>query len=816
MKSGVTLTELMVAVAVISIGILGAVGSFKYLNQGIQTAKGKSLANNLAQEKIEVLKNKSYYRVLVTTVTREDTNFSPSFFYDTGPNGTENINVGGINFERRVYIRKVTENASGSLTYLDWDERDPGLKEILVYVVWKEGNTWKKTELRNLRENPDRTSLSVTFKGNVQYFGINIEGVTVKAQENPARYGITDSNGNYSFAIEPGSYTLRASKTGYFPKTSSLLDAPANQPVTQHFTLTKMSSGTIVGTVYTNDHLVLSEIAAKINTLEDLEYVELYNSTTYTWTINDSTIKLKYIDGNNSVSNFPALTYNTSYVQPNKYYLVASSPTVLGITPDAYYTATQDKIVSGTNGGVALTDSYGIGIDSVAWGNPGLGNPPPTNGREGAGLVITGVGPSNNETLERKASSTSVETSMDTGGVQVSSGNAYDSNRNENDWVHHAHNHVTETSPVPIQNTLNSEIPVSGTPAQDAIIYVDDGLSNLVIADSAGNFSLTSVATGYWTVYASSGVVYSSVAYYGGTTDGYISSVGNIYLTTTAICGYVSGKVTNVSNIPLGNILIHCIDSVQDVRTNSQGNYLIPILPSTGTIYANYQTDNSNYVEASSDNVVIYLGQIAKNVDFVLSEGGKLRGWVTTNDVDALPNVPVIAFKNNINEGEGISGSDGYFDITRLSTGTYVVSPQLDAGETAIPSTFTKTLAAGDNLFVGTFTVSGAMGYITGTVTLNSITGPAITTGVLIYATTTTITSDPPTINSTLRSGSKVYYAVSSNAQGQYILPVRGGYTYNIYAWYTTWNGEVPSTARKNYTGVAVSAGETVTRKFFW
>ena len=108
------------------------------------------------------------------------------------------------------------------------------------------------------------------------------------------------------------------------------------------------------------------------------------------------------------------------------------------------------------------------------------------------------------------------------------------------------------------------------------------------------------------------------------------------------------------------------------------------------------------------------------------------------------------------------------------------------------------------------------MGYIKGDVTAD---GEVIDTGVLIYASTSTIASNPPILNSVLRSGSVIYYAASSNFDGTYNLPVRGGYTYNIYAWYTTWSGDTPTTDRDEHEGVdaiSVAAGETVERDFSW
>ena len=216
-KDGITLVEIMISMSLLSIGVLGMIGSFTYLNRGLQITKGRTLANNLAQEKIELLKNYSYYRVLVTTETATDNTFDPEIItYDAYPNGVENINVGGINFERRVWIRKIAEDVDGDLKYFAWDEPDTGLKEIYVYILWKEGGDWKKLELKNIRENPDRSYLSSSCFGLVEDSdtGDPIEDVTVKVIENPARVDSTDASGEYGFAIEPGSYTVRASKEG--------------------------------------------------------------------------------------------------------------------------------------------------------------------------------------------------------------------------------------------------------------------------------------------------------------------------------------------------------------------------------------------------------------------------------------------------------------------------------------------------------------------------------------------------------------------------------------------------------------------------
>ena len=50
-ERGVTLSELVVAMVVLTIGVLGGMASFKYIAQGISSARTKTIVSNLGQEK---------------------------------------------------------------------------------------------------------------------------------------------------------------------------------------------------------------------------------------------------------------------------------------------------------------------------------------------------------------------------------------------------------------------------------------------------------------------------------------------------------------------------------------------------------------------------------------------------------------------------------------------------------------------------------------------------------------------------------------------------------------------------------------------
>ncbi len=813
-RNGVTLVELMIAMSLLSIGVLGMIGSFAYLNKGLQVTKGRSLANNLAQEKIEFLKNKSYYQVLVTTETNKNYNFNPPIEYDTSPNGMEEVGAGGINFKRYVHVRKVAEDAGGDFSYIGWNQPDTGMKEIEVHVVWKEGSDWKQLDLRNVRENIERTNLSATFSGTIDesVAGNKLENVTVKALENPSRFGITDIDGNYSFAIEAGSYTLRASTVGYFSSLSELIDIEESEALTKDFTLTKMFTGTISGTVYTNDHLVISQVVGSTKDAGGCyqEWVEVYNPTTWTWTmatgLNSGVIDVAY-QGQGGVFTPIIYNYPTLTLAPQHYYLFANRATITAegttVNADAYTAGTCVNVIKintdpGNNAAGVRIGWYATSefIDMLGWKTGGV-YPPIYEGTP----LNENIGFQANEMYIRR-----------TGPGVMIGGDArtYDSNNNINDFVVH-------TGVAGPKTSSDSEVPATGTPADGAIVYADDGISNSAVVDSGGNFTLVDVATGSWTVYISSGLSFISSGTFGGTSHGFADSM-NVVLDSTTTMGYISGTVEDINGHPIEDIVVYAGGSTAD--TDILGYYVLGVEPETMDLIANYDTQNSQYVQTSSMSITVALGEMVKNVDITLSEGGKLSGWITTNGVDPLPDVPVAIFKNGIESGAGISGNDGYFYINDISSGTYVIETQLEAGESSSPTTISITVAANDDLFIGTFIVSGAMGYITGDVTVGSgADEEIINTGVLIYASIDTIASTPPTLNSALCSGSVIYYAVSSNFDGTYSLPVRGGYTYNVYAWYTTWSGDTPTVHRDEHEGVdavTVFAGGTVERDFNW
>ena len=79
-----------------------------------------------------------------------------------------------------------------------------------------------------------------------------------------------------------------------------------------------------------------------------------------------------------------------------------------------------------------------------------------------------------------------------------------------------------------------------------AIVFADDGLSESVVADDKGDFIISNVATGTWTVFASTGTFAGRV---GGVVinGGPPTTIPAIIATNVATGGYISGIVTKIN-----------------------------------------------------------------------------------------------------------------------------------------------------------------------------------------------------------------------------------------------------------------------------
>lgn len=205
--------------------------------------------------------------------------------------------------------------------------------------------------------------------------------------------------------------------------------------------------------------IVISEVAAKTDSDDSDEFVELYNPTAVDFPLNG--YQLQYHSNNSGAQYLSVVTMDQSmHIAPFKFFLI-------GING---YTRSQDAHSTWTNGGalgasvgtvrlgvpgISLNIADPLAVDTVGWGT-GAVDP------EGAPVNISGL--LTWGSIERKAKASSNSGSM-LGGVDDKGGNAYDTGDNSNDFVIHTPIPALQTG-AQVQNpqtgTAQAELPDGG------------------------------------------------------------------------------------------------------------------------------------------------------------------------------------------------------------------------------------------------------------------------------------------------------------------------------------------------------------------
>lgn len=861
---GVTLAELMVATVLISIGILAIVKSFQGIAESSMLSKGRTLANNLAQEKLQILKQKTYARLIITTIPNYRTNVSPTISYDASYYPPETLMEGGISFTRYSFVEYVHED-SGVIQPDPPTSDDTGMKRITISVVWSERNQTKVLQLTSIESNMSTVMGRSVFNGAITRAGGGaISGATVNVAENTGWMDTANSSGQYSILVSPGNYNLVATATGYYTQTKSVSIAVGTTQ-TNNFTLTAIGTATIRGAAWVNTHALISQVVASTGSANEIEYVELYNPTTAAINIGTNAgyatpdIWMMVWDAAGNSVQQRQLVYISTFVPAYGYYLISNTgdgngtsaaincnPVAIAgatINPDAcwrfvggggadVHTLQCNPIITagcigGPNaGGVAIGSNGGLSwgsgtmryYDSLAWSGTGS---TPTDPREGtAATTGSALGLNAGERFVRRTDTSTV--------VSTSYGNAYDSNNNLTDFIFEA------TIPWAPRNSSSALPPRSGTPAYGSIVTVTDGLSAAATAYAAGNppyaeFMLPDVATGTWVVNIASNtsvleiqnvtLSHNTTSWVPTPTSTPSGPTGGIYsaiLASEATQGYVSGRVLGASGNPLSGIAVS--NGTTSTNTTANGFYSMAMPAGTYAITANPNNASPTYVSQTEPSIPVTLGQVNNGVDFVLSQGGRARGFVSRDGTTALPG---IVFKakdaNGIIQDEEVSASNGYFILNNLSTGTYTIEPVLEEGESSTPLSANVTVTSGGLIWSSSFTVIGAFGTLTGNVSSG---GQPIKSGVLIVVATSTISGVPPALSSSTLSSAPLYVQ-SSMEDGSYSMEVRGSTTttYRVHAFYPqiSSNGSTVSVSTAAQAGITINPGLTTSGiNFSW
>ncbi len=836
-KGGFTITELMVSIVIISVFIFGFVEAFKAIQHGIQNSKNRAIASNLAQEKLQIIKEKLYYKVVPTLNPSylTDQDFDEPIPYDTIFFPPEYLLEAGVYYTRYTYIIPVIE-VDGKIIEQPPNSPDTGMKKIVVSVVWQEKNRKKKLSLSTIYTSKDTVMTNATITGRIRDRSnyLPIKGALINIAEYMGARGVSDDTGNYAISLTPGNYTLYVDARGYFSHLEPFSIGP-NQTIIKDIDLVKMGYGKITGIPWICNHLVISQIVG--STLSpsgfDQEYIEVYNPTTYPWLVNGN-IGLRFQRIYDNTKKTIQISYLTDYIPQGGFYLFANTTTIIingvSINADAvwsdenstidfpYFNPSLNKyniipvFGDGPDEGGGAVELYRISdnytLDQIGWNrNDGA------SGRKLAPFYETLAIPQNiglevGEQYVRYSSTYS---------LSLSYGPSYDSNNNSVDF------NTYQSINIPPRNSSTILPIISGTPADGAIVSCADGLSVATQAYKAGNlnsrwyayFEVNEVATGSWRCSISSNsyaLIFDTDVVVGSTVD-----LKSVFLSSYITSGYITGMVTDVyGNNITPAIKIEASDGSYSYVSNKR--YIIQVSTGIIDITANPGNLNPSYVYISSTGINIGAGEIKSGVDFVLYQGGRITGKVViSGSTIPVPGVGVVVYDMyDTPKDNQITDNTGSFITNVLSTGIYIVSPVVDSKETVNPSTKSVTInAAGTIVFSATFSITNAMGYISGNVRFN---GKPVKTGALIVITTRTITGSLPSLSSNTVSQSP-YYITSTNEEGNYLIEVRHSTNpkYNVYGYYPHLSGDNFIIYASTKTNIAVWAGKiTENVNFSW
>ena len=275
-KKGFTLVEVTVVMTLSSIIFVMVAGTFYQFGKGIAVTKARTMATSIAQEKIEVLKNMNYHRVLVTQ--EEDLPENGGEGYDTrtfDPYEKETLVVGDIKFTRQLLIYKARESVTtGDITLITTPDTtsDTGLKVILVTVKWVEHSYDKELQVANAIQDPNRVPLDgqiygfITSTGTIFWGGsgnppadrARLANARVVVLDNPIWEAYTDTAGYYELNTATGTWKLWISKHGYYDNYSASLDVQTGSPVEHNVQLQYKLTGFVTGYCFLNPDLIIT------------------------------------------------------------------------------------------------------------------------------------------------------------------------------------------------------------------------------------------------------------------------------------------------------------------------------------------------------------------------------------------------------------------------------------------------------------------------------------------------------------------------------------------------------------------------------
>jgi len=196
------------------------------------------------------------------------------------------------------------------------------------------------------------------------------------------------------------------------------------------------------------NHVVISEVQIAGQTADD-EFVELFNPTNEPINLTGYVLKKKNSNGVES-SLVVSSRFQDKIIQPKSFLLLAPEENYLGtVTPDIYWPKSYNLASNNT---LILYHETTI-IDKVGWGSA-----------IDFETIPFSENPNTNQSLERKASPYSTQITLAFGGQEENSGNGWDTDNNNEDFI-------LQTRPNPQNSSSLAETnpPLSGPPNQGPV-----------------------------------------------------------------------------------------------------------------------------------------------------------------------------------------------------------------------------------------------------------------------------------------------------------------------------------------------------------
>lgn len=615
---------------------------------GFTVTNQRSIVEENLQRRIEELRGSGYSLLAVSTAPQTVSGLpshvlSDPFFYPPTPT-SEN----GTDYTTYVVVHYMAADSNGTLQPANPLGGNTGRKRISATIAWQSRGVWRTQTSTSLMESKTQGTKNVEFQGSVtDAGGIPLTGAKVQVLEDFAVFALSNVTGNFQFNVRPGTYTLVATSHGYFSDLRpNCFVSYANTPATQSFSLTARDVGTIMGVVWKNDHLVISRV---VSDNAGSEWVELFNPTTWTWSGADLGLTIQSVI-QPTPQPIALMSVPVNNILPGHFFLMSNNASILGVPSDAVWAG--DRIPSNLATGLFLDAMGGSIQDTVGWGT--VGTPPLVEGVGVNSAMLPG-----SELFRRSNVS----------GSSNLIGPAYDSGSNQSDFV-------TNGAVVPRNSSMNQPV-TAGTPADGAVIFVDDGVSLPAVAGLIGNppeakFVMPGVATGTWTVVGSSGTSIS-ISSCGMISGGTVTS--NLFLSTASVFGIISGQVRDaVTNLPLSAITV-----TPGGVTDANGYYFLSVPPGNVTVAANVGGPPP-YGNATQV-VTVSAGGVLRGINFLLSRAATLQGRAERSSGFGILNYP-ISFRGQSQAiiYETTTDSNGDYSIS-VPTGTYLVTASDPEGD---------------------------------------------------------------------------------------------------------------------------------------